>query len=387
MSAQDAFIQFPLCALALPDDGLLERIISYGFVEAGFKAMRKLSDDERRERCRELGLPISLRDSWELAVRLGAEICGIRPGSRALERHGELQRHYEDWTSRHGREPFVRIRKDFCFKAHDGDGLTVREFRVLAAIYSSIGADPYRAVTERVVRVRAIGCKCVSVMNAENGSLPPVLSEKEARGTIARLHELGFYARVTPIRHGRKTFYSISLTDSELRERLLKRAVYSQKFAAERRRKDQELEGRIRKQKGDYNSAKKGDYYSKAPEEPQSNATEGRHEGDGRATEGDYDRNTLNRKPIDRKPMNDSPPTPSGGVHHSQASDVPGSLQQEIENQEIRGYVADGDVSKFLTIEQANRFFVDNPNLLIEALKTFKPAIKRGDCVELIPQQ
>ena len=268
MSAEDAFLQSPLCALALPDEGLLERIISYGFVEAGVKAMRKLSDDERRERCREFGLPVSVRDSLELAARLGAEVCGIRPGSQALEMHGELRRHYEDWTSRHGREPFVRIRKDLCFKAHDNGGLSVREFRVLAAIYSSIGANPYRAVTERVIRVRAIGCKCVSVMNAENGSLPPVLSEKEARGTITRLHELGFYARVTPIRHGRKTFYSHRLTDSELRDRLLATLTYSKKFADGRRKKDQDLADQIREQKGDYNSGPK----------------EGRREGDAGAT-------------------------------------------------------------------------------------------------------
>ena len=326
MSAEDAFFQFPLCALALSDDGLLERIISFGFIEAGIKAMRKLSVDDRKGKCSEFGLPASHRDSWDLAIRLGAEICDISPGTHSLQRHGEVQRHIDAWTSRYGPDPLVRIRKDLCFRARDGNGLSVREFRVIAAIYSSIGANPYRAVTESVIRMRAIGCKCAAVMNTENGCLSPLLSEKEARGTVTRLHELGFYARVTPIRNGRKTFYSHRLTDSELRERLLASLTYPKKFASERRTKDQDFADRIRKQKGDYNSTKKGDYNSKAPEEHQSNAAEGRREGDAGATEGrregDYDRKPLNRKPIDRKPMNDSPPTPTGGVHHSQASDA-----------------------------------------------------------------
>ena len=271
MSALDAFIQFPLCALALPDDGLLERIISYGFVEAGVKAMRKLSDDERRVRCREFGLPVSRRDSWDLAIRLGAEMCGITPGTHSLQQHNEVQRHITAWTSRHGPEPLVRVRKDLCFQARDGRGLSIREFRVLAAIYSSIGANPYRAVTELVISMRAIGCKCAAVMKAENGSLPPCLSEKEARGTVRRLHETGFFARVTPIRHGRKTFYSHRLTDSELRDRLLASLTYSKKFADERRKKDRDLADQIRAQKGDYNSGSK----------------EGRREGDAGQREGD----------------------------------------------------------------------------------------------------
>jgi hypothetical protein len=256
--------------------------------------MRKLSDDERRVRCREFGLPVSRRDSWDLAIRLGAEMCGITPGTHSLQQHNEVQRHITAWTSRHGPEPLVRVRKDLCFQARDGRGLSIREFRVLAAIYSSIGANPYRAVTELVISMRAIGCKCAAVMKAENGSLPPCLSEKEARGTVRRLHETGFFARVTPIRHGRKTFYSHRLTDSELRDRLLASLTYSKKFADERRKKDRDLADQIRAQKGDYNSGSK----------------EGRREGDAGATrgrrEGDYDRKPFNRKPLDEKPIDKS---------------------------------------------------------------------------------
>jgi len=172
------------------DDGLLKRIISFGFVEAGVKAMSKMSIDDKKEKCSKFGFPASRRDSWELAIRLGTEICDISPGTHSLQGHGELQRHIDAWASRYGPDPLVRIRNALCFRARDGNGLSVREFRVLAAIYSSIGANPYRAVTESVIRMRTIGCKCAAVMNTENGTLPPLLSEKEARGTVTRLHEL-----------------------------------------------------------------------------------------------------------------------------------------------------------------------------------------------------
>jgi hypothetical protein len=309
VSKEDKYVQFPLCALALRDEDLLGRIISYGFVEAGVKAMCKLSDDEKRQLCRQFGLPASRHNSFELAVHLGAEICDIRPGTHSLQRHGELQRHIDAWTSRHGPEPLVRIRTDLCFRAHDGQGISIREFRVLAAIYSSIGANRYRAITELVIRMRAIGCKCAAVMKAEKGTLPPLLSEKEARGTVTRLHETGFFARVTPIRHGRKTFYSIRLTDSELRAQLLARLTYSKNFADERRKKDKELADQIRVQKGDYNSE-----LEKGQREGDAEATEGRREGD-------YDKKPLNRKPFNRNPHNNAHQHPlAPGISDSESA-------------------------------------------------------------------
>jgi hypothetical protein len=123
---------------------------------------------------------------------------------------------------------------------------------------------------------------------------PPLLSEKEARGTVTRLHETGFFARVTPIRHGRKTFYSIRLMDSELRAQLLARLTYSKNFADERRKKDKELADQIRVQKGDYNSE-----LEKGQREGDAEATGGRREGD-------YDKKPLNRKPFNRNPHNNA---------------------------------------------------------------------------------
>ena len=63
------------------------------------------------------------------------------------------------------------------------------------------------------------------------------------------------------------------------------------KFASERRTKDQDFADRIRKQKGDYNSAKKATIIAKRRKSTNRTrrkgdvrATEGRRKGDGRAT-------------------------------------------------------------------------------------------------------
>ena len=132
----------------------------------------------------------------------------------------------------------------------DNRVLSRREFLVLAAIYSSIGRHPFRAIPEPVIRVRAAGCKCASIYHAEADSLPPLLTQKQVRGTVARLHETGWFARVTPIRHGRKTYYSHRLTDSQLRERLFISLTHAHQFASERRAKDMALADRIAKEKG-----------------------------------------------------------------------------------------------------------------------------------------
>ena len=398
MRTEEPFFQFPLCVLALPD--MIDHVIAYGFIEAGRLAMSRIGVDDRKDCCKRFGLRMTQANSWELAAHLGAETCGIRIGNlqQAIDRYHKVVAHRDAWTQRHGAEPLVRIRTDLCFRARDGQGLSIREFRVLAAIYSSIGANPYRGVTESIIRVRAIGCKSSAVMNAEKASLPPLLSEKAARGTVTRLHQTGFFARVTPNRHGRRTFYSHRLTDSDLRDRLLASLTYSKKFADERRKKEHDLADQIRAKKGDYNSAQKGDYNSEAPEEHQSSATEGRREGDAGATEGrregDYDRKTLNRKTLNRKTPDISTPTPSKGMPQPQAAEAD-TLSQSVrvlemvreltepEDQGIRGYVLDG---KFMSTEEANQFFVDNPDLPTELLKKFKPAIKRGDVVELTQQ-
>jgi hypothetical protein len=364
----EKYVQFPLCGLALPDELLIDRLISYGFIEAGLIAMRRMDLNERREACKSFGLSkVTQCDSWELAARIGAQVCAITIGTleSALARHNEVSKHHEKWEERNGADPLVRIKKHIMFNIRDARILSMREFRVLAAIYSSIGRSPYRAITEPVIRVRAVGCKCKSIFDAENGLLPVLLTEKQIRGTVTSLHETGWFARITPHRHGRKTFYSHRLTDSELRERLFASLTYSRKFAGDRRVKDQDLAERIQKVRGDYNSGG-----SSIPTQAQEI---GRQEGDARATkgrrEGDYDINTLNRNSLDKKSID----TDTQPLAADSSIEVLGMLNLATSPPKPKGkdgYLYDGKV--FMSRQQAAKFQADNSDAWRKMKEAFK---------------
>jgi len=363
MSSDEKFIQFPLCLLAQakPQYDLLEEIIRYGFVSAGASAVRELSDEERKAKCKEYGMVQSMRSSWEMAARLGAETLGITIGSigATVTSYHDSEKFHSEWVKRNGPDPMVRFNKAECFAVRDQRSLSLREFRVLAGIYSVLGRAMYRAITARMIRVRSLGFKSEAVEAAEFATmrvLPESLTDKQLRLTITSLHETRWFARVTPTRHGRVTYYSNRMTEEALVERIFKKKTYSRAHDEKRRIVTAALEKRIAEKKGDFNrEPEKGDY--KKPEAPQEPEKQGQREGDAGATEGrregDYNRNPLNRNLLNRNPMNETPP-PSGED----------------------GYSFEG---RFLTSETASRLMADNPSRADEVRKLFTPARRFTD--------
>jgi hypothetical protein len=259
MSAADKFLQFPLCVLAWPGEAkeTLNAIIDYGLTEAGLAIISKRSIEERRALCAEYGLLESQVDSWALAAKVGAELCDIRLGSLegCVRRHSTMAVHLRDWETRHGPDALVRMRKDVCFEVRDGGGMSFREFRILCAIYSLLGKHRYRAIGFRMIGARACGCKSEGVMASElraGRPLPALFTIKQLRGTVAKLHELGWFARVTPNPHGRVTYYSHRMSGDELRERIFHRRTYSAGFHEDQRRQNAALAERIRKKMGSF---------------------------------------------------------------------------------------------------------------------------------------
>ena len=310
-----------------------------------------------------------------LEAQLGFRLLGIGGTVRRGD-HTAVLKHCEEWIAKHGPDPLVRLRADICAKARNGS-MSVREFRTLVAIYSSIGRNACRGITQPIIRMRAIGCKSAGVMNAENGSLPLIMTEKEARGTITRLHELGFFARVTPIRHGRKTFYSHRLTESELIARMSVRYTHSRKFVEEQRQKSQALEQSIRK--GDYNSEEKGHYNGGGRQEGDARATEGQREGD-------LNRNTLNRKPIDKKP-DDRYPTglqPTSSNPHPIPAMAQGLAAKTVGKEEIEyGFASDGVL--WVSTPQMNELFAKHPERWKELTEKFYRTISINGVVSKKP--
>jgi len=259
--SDEKFLQFPLCALAMESQKytLINRLINFGLLEAGKSIFGGLSLVKRKEACIEHNLKESECDSWELVAHLGAKVCNLKLGTikNSISDYHLVHKFRDAWEERNGAEPIVRMKKDILLSVRDSDEkLNFREFRVLCAIYSSIGAAPYKIVPARMIRVRAVGCKSEAVeRNERNGAavLPPLLTVKQLRSTITRLHQTGWFARVTPDRHGRLTYYSNRLVEDALAEKIVTRRTYAAIHAEGRKQLTEKLSLRIKQKKGNFN--------------------------------------------------------------------------------------------------------------------------------------
>ena len=396
MSAADPYFQFPLCALALPSD-VLATIISYGAVEAGAAVIRSASKEALASLCVEHGLPKTKGTSWELAAEIGAKVCQITIGSReqAIQRHVALCDHLSKWEALHGKDSTVRVEKGLCFKVRDNDGFSFREFRVLCAIYSAIGGKAYPVILPlRMINARSCGCKSEVVLTEELSANRVLdrLSIKQLRGTVARLHELKFFARCTPDRHGRKTYYSHRMSGEELREKIFQKATYSATFKDEERAKDKSLCTRIDKAKQQTKSLPIKAALSlpfgeigevKGTRKDNAGATRGQPEGNARATIIEIPSIEIPVIEIlpNKNPLNESPPAPKGGdcdfqekgieEHAVAISQTPPKAEAKPED----GYLYEG---RFLASHNVNLLVRQRPELAEEILKA-KPARRFPD--------
>jgi hypothetical protein len=253
---ENPYFQFPRCALAFSKTPTerLDAIISYGMVEAGSRLFQQLSADRQQEFInaqRRLGtLPEGFKTQiwWHRAAVYGAHAIGITFGNFAgtLQRHQTLGSFIATHVSRHGRDPFVRIKRRWVFDTRDGHGISYREFAVLCAIYSAIGDKELAIVTQNRIRRCALGFRTAAIMEAElanrtDGAMP--LTARQLRDTIARLHRNKFFARCTVAR--RITYYSIRLDDDALRAKVLERRTYPEMFRAMQAAKDHMLTAAI----------------------------------------------------------------------------------------------------------------------------------------------
>jgi hypothetical protein len=234
---KNPYFQFPLCALSFGHsvDERLNAIISYGFIQAGYKLFQKLSPVERKRFLDDrLGNKPELngirRDEWSHCGALyGAYAIGITTNNlkATLKRHASLQAFADAFADRHGRDSIVRIKKWWVFKTRDNKGISYREFAVLCGIYSVIGDKEMAVVTRDRIRRCALGYRSAAIMQAElatRADKAQQLTERQLRDTLERLHRNNFFARAT---YGRRvTYYSIRLDGEEMRKKIQQRRTY-----------------------------------------------------------------------------------------------------------------------------------------------------------------
>lgn len=253
------YFQFPLCTLAMkkPVAEIIEAIISYGTITAGLAVLKGLNDRQRREKCDRFGLAYKFADSLELAAHLGGAACNERIDNvkSCVTRYHSINNDAAAWWQKYGRSPFVRLRADILYDMKTGSRMSWREFRVLAGIYSVIGAKNY-PVLIRLSMIDARHCgfagREMLGKGVRNGDCLDRLTPKQLRGTVEKLWQQRWFARVTPDPHGRKTYYSHRMTDDEMREKLFDKAIRAPAFRAKMRAKDQLLAQRIEHAKSTY---------------------------------------------------------------------------------------------------------------------------------------
>ncbi len=311
----DKYLQFPLCALALDIEArsLMQLVMSYGMIEAGRSVIADMEAEEREEKCEEFDLDAAMSDSFELCAHLGAQVCGMTVGSarNSVCRHSTIYNHAAKWDATHGPGPLVRIRTDECFEVRDGGQMSFREFRVLAAIFSAIGSKSIPVVIpQRMIAARYIGCKSEAVKAAAlkaRHKFPAELTPKQLRGTVEKLHELKWFARVTPDPHGRVTYFSHRMSEDDMRDRIFVKRTYSPAFKADRQKKNAALAIRIKEANGTFNSSDEKmapSGHREGDDAAPSGQQEGQQEGH---REGTFNINPLNRNPLNRNSENINP--------------------------------------------------------------------------------
>ena len=261
MNEIDSYFQFPLCALAYCDTEKerLDQIISFGFVDAGFAMFDKLDAEIRELKADELDNDSDVPSDFDkansdhVAAMIGAKEIGINVSNveYSLCNWRELSDFRNQFQAQYGRDAEVRIRKGLVFEARDKTGISYREFAMLCAVLSCIGAKKYQVrITRQAIQCRMLGYKSPSIMRTEiakqqDGAKP--LTLRQINYTLDKLHERQFFARGRA--NKRQTFYSIRMTQGQLENALLESKSYSQGFHETRRQRDTELIAKVKQRK------------------------------------------------------------------------------------------------------------------------------------------
>src|SRR5262249_25674082 len=123
-------------------------------------------------------------------------------------------------------------------------GMPYPDLAVVAAIYSKIGASEHPVrISREEIWWRAHGFKSDRVFGIEMKGRKPLLTQRQVRSIIERLHERNFFAGVTYGR--RQTYYSHRMSSSELADAIYNSKIQRSLARQARRRADADLTKRI----------------------------------------------------------------------------------------------------------------------------------------------
>jgi len=199
------FFQFPLCLLAwkLPFADIMGRAIHYGVVSF----LDKTDDGQNWRRN---------QTTREDALKKAQKVIGFTGGDidRMIEQASEARFFTNQWSGFGRKTCDVRVRKDLVFGARDDKEPTEREFRILAGIFSAIGAKPYVKIGWLSVQCRAAGWLSTPPPITPDLPCGPVYPRGQIERTLAELLARSLVSGVT-YRRGER-YWSNRLTREQL---------------------------------------------------------------------------------------------------------------------------------------------------------------------------
>jgi len=149
-----------------------------------------------------------------------------------LSEHEKAQQHVFKYESRFGKDAFLQINKDICFKVRDGH-FDYNLFALICAVKSAIGkVSKFKRITKAQIRHRINGFKTQKIMdeiiqrktNSTKGKKVfdnltkkfIELNDKQIERLRDKVEQLNFFRKYTY--HRRQTFYSTRLNINQLIE-------------------------------------------------------------------------------------------------------------------------------------------------------------------------
>jgi hypothetical protein len=223
----ETYFQFPISALSLNLDRHWSSTLDFACLDYGRKITSKDQDrDFKAEADQYLADHPALTGSVDnldnLLIIIGYRDLNVCANGGTIAARVKAAREVERHCSTCA-YPLVRLRNDLWWKTftpHTQEHhLSVREFRVLCAIYAAIGAKPYAKASLDLLRRYASGYPQRADFEsalADPSRASSILTPKQIRSTRDVLETLGFFARFTFNRG--ECFYSNKMDQAKLHE-------------------------------------------------------------------------------------------------------------------------------------------------------------------------
>jgi len=218
------FLEFPLCLLAIDDEDIIGKIISYSMVAYSTKI--GIAVEERVFRLREFPDDFDFENEEHNRILLAGDELKITIATitKTIKTYNELKGFVGKFITDYGQQPYCRIGKKLCFEARD-QIFNESMFRILCAIQSKIGnKKSHKKMYKDEIRCRAFGCKTAKMLQNVKPSNYIHYSDKKIKRITDLLEAKELISKFTYKR--RLTYYSTRLTKDELIDAFRKEKLF-----------------------------------------------------------------------------------------------------------------------------------------------------------------